>query len=115
MCCTQREMQAEGKKIDTTQWFRVKEVPCCIPKTPPVTNAQREERKGGMDTGIPCGRCLNNTLRLLRTVKRAEQHEGEDLGVTLVELACPCGNQTVYLASVAERLAAQNGVTIHVE
>ena len=115
MCCHQKEMQAEGKKVPTDQWFSVKEVPCCIPKVSKEPDSREKEREHGFDTGIPCGACKGtNTLRLLRTVREAEQHDGEELPVSLCELGCPCGSTTVYTVEVATRLAAMNGVSMHV-
>lgn len=109
MCCTEKEMAAEGKKLPTDRWFQVREVPCCIPPVQPEREAVQRERRTAQDTGIRCDRCRVNTLRLLRVLYRAEQHEGELLPVPVCELACPCGAQVALTAENVERLALLHG------
>ncbi len=112
MCCTQREMGIEGRRLGWDDgWFQPEYVPCCI--RPARQDAQKEQRKGGLDTGIQCGRCKKDTMRLLRVVRRAEEHRGEALPVPVCELACPCGSVAALAAPVVERLAAKRGVTLH--
>ncbi len=116
MCCTQREMAAEGKKIDTENIYQVEVVPCCIPKQKQPSDATVKERKSGTgtDTGIPCSTCHIGTLRLIHVTYRAEQHEGEVLPVVLCELVCGCGQHTTLVREVLEELAHQHGRDIHV-
>ncbi len=105
-------MGMEGKRLGWEDgWWKPEYVPCCI--QPAKQDEQREGRQGGQDTGIQCGRCRGDTMRLLRVVRRAEEHRGEALPVVLCELGCPCGNQTAMTAPVVERMAQINGVSLH--
>lgn len=116
MCCTQREMAAQGKKIDAENIYQVSVVPCCIPKGKPPSDATiKDRRRGGPDTGIPCSNCQHGTLRLIHVTYRAEQHDNERLPVVLCELVCACGEHTTLVKEVLEDLAHQHGKDIHVE
>lgn len=116
MCCTQKEMAAAGQSTPTDRWFEVKVVPCCIPAAPLEPESRKEERKaGGFDTKIPCGKCGKGTLRLLRVVRYAEQHNNEELPFPLAEMNCPsCDSSTTYTVPVMLDLAQKNGVLMHV-
>lgn len=116
MCCTQKEMAAEGKKIPTDRWYQVKHVPCCVkPKQEQVLEHEVEERKTGQDTGVPCHQCKRNTYRLLRVVRTAEKHGGEKLPVPTCETECPqCGHKMAWSGLALEIVARQNGVDLHI-
>lgn len=119
MCCTQKEMQAEGKTVPTDRWFEVKHTPCCVPdpRKQSTEQAKRERVGGGhhIDTKIECETCHKNTLRFSRLVERAEQHGGEKLGVPTCELNCPtCDAKVSYAAWVLRELCAKRGVLLNV-
>lgn len=117
MCCTDRELRAEGKKLPTDRWFGVKHTPCCIPKAHEQSTEQaKREREGehNINTLIPCGRCQRNTLRFSRLVTHAEQHGGEELEVPVCELNCPCGAKVSMAAWVVREKAATRGVLLNV-
>lgn len=111
MCCTDKELAAEGKKLPTDRWFSVKHQPCCIPDPNRVPERETREREmGSVETSIPCDRCQKGTYKLLRTLSKAERHGGEDLPHTLCELKCGfCGNDMVMIAEVVKELAQKNG------
>ena len=118
MCCTDREMRAEGKKMPTDRWFGVKHTPCCIPKAHEQSTEQaKREREGehNIDTKIECERCHRDTLRFSRLVTHAEQHGGEELEVPVCELNCPtCDAKVSYAAWVLRELCAKRGVLLNV-
>lgn len=119
MCCTQKEMQAEGKKIPTDRWYQVKHKPCCTtdPSKQATEEAKREREGAGhhIDTKIECGTCHRNTLRFSRLVTHAEQHGGEELEIPTCELNCPTCDAKVSLAAwVLREMCATRGVLLNV-
>lgn len=118
MCCTQKEMQAEGKKVPTDRWYQVKRVPCCMPDSSKQATEQAKRERAeehNIDTKIECDNCHKNTLRFSRLVRYAEQHGGEELEVPTCELNCPTCDAKVSLAAwVLAEQCAKRGVLLNV-
>lgn len=121
MCCTDKELAAEGKKLPTDQWFQPVYVPCCVQdKTKVSTESVKEERKAAiMETGVPCGRCIyegRHYMLLMRVVRRAEQHGGQELAVPVCELHCSkCGLDMSMTVDMVNMLSRQNEVEMHID
>ncbi len=120
MCCTDKEMAAEGKKLPTDRWFTPVHVPCCVQDKEHTSTVEvKEERKASiMETGVPCGKCIDEGrtfMQLMRVVRKAEQHDGKELAVPVCELHCnKCGADASFTVAMVNMLSSQNGVEVHI-